>query len=247
MTEQSSQSLTASHRKDSISTVGSVPHRFVPTTKIEFTTCSVSSGITAADNKPTSAPITWTSRSGALGWDESGPISVEGTADYHPKGWYETPDRTVMKYKYANGVIMKLSDKHPARRARSRELSSFARRVRCLFGAEASLQVHRICSSQLLFPNRWSRTAIWLRCRQEHKRYANIAHVQDFIDCVKSRKTPSADISIGHRSATVCHLGNIAVRTGKKINWNPESETIVGDADAAKWLMKKYRAPYTLA
>ena len=54
------------------------------------------------------------------------------------------------------------------------------------------------------------------------------------------------DISIGHRSATVCHLGNIGVRTGKKINWNPETETIAGDPDAAKWLMKEYRKPYQL-
>ncbi|MEM7314295.1 MAG: Gfo/Idh/MocA family oxidoreductase, partial [Planctomycetota bacterium] len=41
-----------------------------------------------------------------LGMDESGPISVEGTAVYNPDGWYETPDSTVMKYEYANGVIM---------------------------------------------------------------------------------------------------------------------------------------------
>ena len=78
------------------------------------------------------------------------------------------------------------------------------------------------------------------------KRYANYAHIQNFIDCVKSRETPAADISIGHRSATVCHLGNIAVRTGKQINWNPETESIVGDPEAAQWLMKEYRKPYSL-
>lgn len=57
---------------------------------------------------------------------------------------------------------------------------------------------------------------------------------------------PVPDISIGHRSATVCHLGNIAVRTGKKILWDPKKETIVGDSEAAKWLTKEYRAPYRL-
>jgi hypothetical protein len=77
-------------------------------------------------------------------------------------------------------------------------------------------------------------------------RDANIAHVNNFIECIKTREKPAADISIGHRSATVCHLGNIAVRTGKKIQWDPKQETIVGDADAAKWLSKEYRKPYEL-
>jgi hypothetical protein len=76
---------------------------------------------------------------------------------------------------------------------------------------------------------------------------ANIAHVNDFYECVKSGKKPAADISIGHRSATVCHLGNIAVRTNKKIDWDPKTETIVGDAEASKWLTKEYRQPYSLA
>jgi hypothetical protein len=41
-------------------------------------------------------------------------------------------------------------------------------------------------------------------------------------------------------------LGNIAVRTNKKIAWDPKTETIVGDAEAAKWLTKQYREPYQL-
>jgi hypothetical protein len=75
---------------------------------------------------------------------------------------------------------------------------------------------------------------------------ANIAHVQNFFDCVKSRAKPAADISIGHHSATVCHLGNIAVRSGKKLTWDPAAEQFVGDAEASKWLMKEYRSPYQL-
>jgi len=75
---------------------------------------------------------------------------------------------------------------------------------------------------------------------------ANFSHVNNFFDCVKSRQTPVADISIGHRSATVCHLGNIAVRTNKKIVWDPKTETIVGDSEASKWLTKEYRKPWSL-
>jgi Oxidoreductase family, C-terminal alpha/beta domain len=78
----------------------------------------------------------------------------------------------------------------------------------------------------------------------EEMRFADFALVQNFLDCVKTRKTPAADISIGHRSATVCHLGNIAVRSGKKIQWDPTEEKIVGDPGAAKWLTKEYRKPH---
>ena len=54
------------------------------------------------------------------------------------------------------------------------------------------------------------------------------------------------DVAIGHRSATVCHLGNIAIRTGRKIAWDPAAETIVGDPEAAKMLSRPYRTPWRL-
>ncbi len=76
---------------------------------------------------------------------------------------------------------------------------------------------------------------------------ANYAHISNFLECMKTRATPAADISIGHRSATVCHLGNIAVRTGKKIHWDPATESTVGDDETARWLTKEYRKPDTLS
>ena len=53
-------------------------------------------------------------------------------------------------------------------------------------------------------------------------------------------------MEIGHRSATVCHLGNIAVRTGRKIVWDPVQEAVVGDAEAARMVSRPYRAPWNL-
>ena len=68
----------------------------------------------------------------------------------------------------------------------------------------------------------------------------------NLIGCIKSRKTPIADVAIGHRSATVCHLGNIAVRLGRKLTWDPVKEQFVGDSEAAKMVSKEYRKPWTL-
>ena len=71
-------------------------------------------------------------------------------------------------------------------------------------------------------------------------------HVRNFLDCMKSRALPICDVEIGHRSATVCHLGNIAVRLGRKIRWDPAAERIVGDEEAAQWIDRPRRSPYTI-
>ena len=69
---------------------------------------------------------------------------------------------------------------------------------------------------------------------------------RDLLDCVKTRQRPFRDIEVAHRTVTVCHLGNIAVRTGKKVQWDPAKEQIIGDAELAKWATKAYRAPWKL-
>ena len=55
------------------------------------------------------------------------------------------------------------------------------------------------------------------------------AHLANWIACIKSREMPVADVEIGHRSTTVCHLGNIARWTGRKLQWDPDQEQFVGD------------------
>ena len=71
-------------------------------------------------------------------------------------------------------------------------------------------------------------------------------HVRNFLDCVKSRKRPNADVEEAHRTAAMCHLGNIVTRIGRSIVWDAEKELVVGDADATKWLSYEYRRPWTL-
>jgi predicted dehydrogenase len=69
-------------------------------------------------------------------------------------------------------------------------------------------------------------------------------HVRNFLDCVKSRERPIADVEQGNQVTTACHLANISLRTGRKIRWNPETEEIIGDAEMAKWLERPYRKPW---
>ena len=69
-------------------------------------------------------------------------------------------------------------------------------------------------------------------------------HARNFLDCVKSRETPVSDLESGHRVATACHLANLSLRLGRKLRWDAKTETIPGDAEAAKRWSRPYRAPW---
>jgi predicted dehydrogenase len=71
-------------------------------------------------------------------------------------------------------------------------------------------------------------------------------HLQNFIDCIKSRARPNADVEEGHLSSLLCHLGNIAHRTGRRIRFDPSRETIRDDRDASRLLTREFREPWTL-
>ena len=75
--------------------------------------------------------------------------------------------------------------------------------------------------------------------------YFSENHMRNFFDCVRSREAPICDAEIGHRSVSVCHLGVIALRLGRKLQWDPAKEQFVGDRDADRWLSREMRKPWT--
>jgi predicted dehydrogenase len=76
--------------------------------------------------------------------------------------------------------------------------------------------------------------------------YKSNNHMENFMDCVRSRKLPICDVEIGHRSATMCHLGAISMRTGLKLNWDAQTERFTGDNSehANTYLKREMRKPY---
>ena len=72
-------------------------------------------------------------------------------------------------------------------------------------------------------------------------------HVRNFLDCVKSRQKPAADVEIGHRSTTFSHLGNIALATRSRLDWDAQAERITNNEAANAMLHYEYRAPWKLA
>jgi hypothetical protein len=71
-------------------------------------------------------------------------------------------------------------------------------------------------------------------------------HIQNWLDCIKSRERPNADVEIGHRSISVCHLVNITRELKRKLTWDPAAEKFVGDEEANKLLDRPRRAGFEL-
>ena len=75
---------------------------------------------------------------------------------------------------------------------------------------------------------------------------AEVSHRRNFLNCIKSRETPMSDIEIGHRSSSVAMLGNIALRTGRRLSWDARTERVRGDVEANALVEGTYRAPWSI-
>jgi predicted dehydrogenase len=88
-----------------------------------------------------------------------------------------------------------------------------------------------------------------IKLKQESVKEANDgqdAHVRNFLDCLRSRARPAADIEVAHRSTNTCHLGNIALKVGRKLTWDTETETVKDDSEANDLLAREPRKGFEL-
>ena len=162
-----------------------------------------------------------------LGMDDSGPTTVEGKARFHKDHWYEVPEWFEVTYEYPNGTKI---------------VCGMSQRGGTTFeGENGTLHVNRgrLESNRPELLKEAGRDG-------DVKLYVSRDHHRDWLDCIRSRKLPICDVEIGHRSATACHLGNIAIRTGRKITWDANAEKNTDDNEAAKMVSRPYRAPWML-
>jgi predicted dehydrogenase len=74
----------------------------------------------------------------------------------------------------------------------------------------------------------------------------HLEHVRNFLGCIDTRDKPRSDVEVGHNSMIACHLGNIAFRTKRRINWDVKNERVIGgDAETQALVSKAYRAPWS--
>jgi hypothetical protein len=158
-------------------------------------------------------------------------VEVSGTGEFPKEGLFETPLSYDIEYKYANGVrLLCKTGKGAIQESPVR-----------FEGTEGWIFVSR--SSFISQPV----SIVQSRIRPDEIRlYRSNDHHQNFLDCIRLRTKPVADVETGHRSATVCHLGGISVRLGRKLRWAPAEEHFINDAEADKMLARPMRSPWRL-
>jgi hypothetical protein len=69
-------------------------------------------------------------------------------------------------------------------------------------------------------------------------------HMRNFMECIKDRTQPISDVHTHHRAMSTCHLANIAIRLGRKLEWDPVKEEIVNDPEAKQMQSREHRKGY---
>ena len=184
-----------------------------------------------------------------IGAERSGPVEIVGTAKFPdtPNG-YNVPIDYHLRYRYANGVELEVLDAPRGEHNRNGILFE---------GEDGRLFVNRGTISgkpvESLAAKPFPREKFQLyphdnpgRPELNGKIDAIRNHMGNFYDCTRSRKQPVSDVLTQHRSASLCHLGNIALRIGRPLTWNPETEQFVSAPDADKLLSREPRKGYEL-
>ncbi|MFQ6069229.1 MAG: Gfo/Idh/MocA family protein [Candidatus Aminicenantales bacterium] len=165
-----------------------------------------------------------------LGFDLTGPVEIEGWGEFPRRGVWNSPTRYYLKARYADGTPMDIAGGHEEIRPGTKWIGEYG----WIWVNRGGLEAHpQEILNERIGPN-------------EIRLYRSRDHYQNFLDCVKSRRQTITPIEVAHRSASVGHLGGIAMELGRKIRFNPEKEEIIGDAEAARLLGRSYRSPWQL-
>ncbi len=173
----------------------------------------------------------------ALGMDETGPVYVDGTkAEFAPEGPHDVALKFDVHYKYANGVDLycHTNDQTYDDGTKFGNGIKFTGENGWIFVSRGTIKASDPEILNLkLGPN-------------DVRLYQSDNHHMNWLDCIQSRKPCICDFAIGHRSVSVCHIGNISMRLGRPLKWDPEKELFVGDAEANAMLSRPMRAPWHL-
>lgn len=183
-----------------------------------------------------------------VGNEPTGPVRIEGEAT-HPaiENGYNVASDFHARYTYANGVVLEAWDR-PQPDCPGEGIL-FEGDAGKLFVSRATI------TGQLAVPLKEQPFPVAeyqlyrgdLELPERNGKIDAIKnHMANFYACTKSRQPPVSDVASQHRSVTVCHLGNIAMRLGRPLQWDPAAEQIVGDADANAWLRREQRRGFEI-
>lgn len=173
---------------------------------------------------------------------DSNPIEIRSEAKFPSvKRGYNVAIDFAATYTYANGVTMTVADT-----GRNGIMFTGDRgRIFVNRGTISGAPVEELASRPLPREDFGLYTADNLdRPERAGKLDAIVNHMGNFFDCVESRRAPISDVESQHRSVTTCHLGNISMRLGRTIRWDPVAELCIDDAEANQMLSREQRSGF---
>ncbi|MCA9191059.1 MAG: Gfo/Idh/MocA family oxidoreductase [Planctomycetales bacterium] len=175
---------------------------------------------------------------------DSLPVEINSSASF-PKvvDGYDVATDFFVSYRYANGVEMTVSDS-------GRNGIMFSGEQGRIFVNRGSLEGKPVedLSQRALPRENWTAYAFddLSQPLRAGKLDAIVSHMENFFQSLQSRHQPISDIESQHRSVSTCHLGNISMRLGRPLRWNPSLEKFEGDAEANSWLSREQRTGFEI-
>jgi hypothetical protein len=165
-----------------------------------------------------------------MGWDNTGPLEIEGAGEYPTQGIWDAATVYHFTCKYKGGVEMVVANNgNKGVRSGTKWIGENGNWIWVDRGGLDA-------NPKSLLQEKIGPDEIHLIESTDHHR--------NFLNCVKTRQPTITPAETAHRSASIGHLGQIAMLTGRKIRWNPETETIADDPGATKLLCTPMRAPW---
>ncbi len=165
-----------------------------------------------------------------LGFDYTGPVTISGKGEFPTTGIYNGATRYWVDATYADGTPIVIAGGYPEIQSGTKWIGEYGW-VWVDRGGFESQPAHLI--NEVIGPN-------------ETRLYYSRDHMQNFLDCVRSRALTITPAEVAQRSASVAHLGVVAIETGRTLRWDPATETVIGDPGADRLLSHSYRRPYQL-
>jgi predicted dehydrogenase len=181
-----------------------------------------------------------------LNMENQGPKTIEGKGVYPVDGIYDVPVEYDFMCEYDNGVRLRVANQQTYHESRQGKEWGGRQGNRLGMGAvwygeNGWIQVNR--------HGIWASNPELLKTPIESldtKIYHSTDHWKNFVDCIQDNKKTIAPAEVAHRSVSVALLGEIAMLTGQKINWDYQKEEIVGNEMASRLLMRPMRNPWAI-
>lgn len=171
----------------------------------------------------------------AMGFDGSGPVEVSGNAQLPDvQNGYNTPPSFEVEMKYADDLLIRVrtnpDDSGILFQGDAGRI--YVNRKRLTGVPAEELSSKPLPADAVLYGHR--RTSMFTNY--------NVSHILHFFDCIKTGATPISDVDSQHRSASACHVANIAMRLGRTVKWDPSKESFPDDAEASAMISRPQRS-----